>query len=572
MQGFVKVSHEVEGSLFPLRLAEGYSTSEEVAKGAESEIKCYNRFPLRFRTTSIENPNLVVIHSSIPCSWPDKTAKILYFRVDNVESFAWTPRTPNSVEKRKSYARLMLGFSRERLENEFGRERESLAAFNEENGLLQGFYSPGGIRVTELKCGSIIISCAFNHQLSDGYSLNMFLVAWAKYSQSANIFKTPSFRPSILNPRHPPRYETSFDNLYIPITSLPPPSSFEEPLGSRMYHIRAESIARIQSKASTNETRRSRFLSFTSYLWKLLADGSNGNANAISRMGVVVDGRRFLTQVDENDSSLFENHYGNVLSVPYGVASNSDLKTMPLHEVANRVHGFVAETTNEEHFRGLIDWVQLHRPTKAVARIYFGHEKSEGRAVVVSSGQGLPIKDMDFGWGKPEFGSYHVPWGSRTGYVTTMPSATRNGDWVVYMHLNEEEFHVIDHMAPHFQQHNSQAFRFGNPKPPQNKPNQNRTLVPYVNNRAQPLNQYPNPLPPCTTCGKPHRGICRFTRGLCFRGGQTGHLVKDCPQPDTRANIGGNPGRATTGGRVFALTAHDAAKTPGANFCKVKFM
>ncbi|KAD6118685.1 hypothetical protein E3N88_09956 [Mikania micrantha] len=123
-----------------------------------------------------------------------------------------------------------------------------------------------------------------------------------------------------------------------------------------------------------------------------------------------------------------------------------------------------------------------------------------------------------------------------------------------------------------FQQHNSQPFRFGFPKPPQNKPNQNRALVPHVNNRAQPLNQYPNPPPPCATCGKPHRGICRFTRGLCFRCGQIGHLVKDCPQPDTRANIGGNPGRTTTGGRVFALTAHEAAKTPGANFCKVKFL
>ncbi|KAL8209417.1 hypothetical protein R6Q57_006149 [Mikania cordata] len=303
------------------------------------------------------------------------------------------------------------------------------------------------VQLTELKCGSMIISCAFNHQLSDGYSINMFLVAWANYSQSANIFKTPSFRPSMLNPRLPPRYETSFENLYMPITSLPP-SYFDEHLVSRMYHVRADSIERIQSEASTKETKRSKFISFTAYLWKLLADGSNGNANTMSRMGVVVDGRQFLTQVNKKDSSLFENHYGNVISVPYGVASIGDLNTMLLHEVANKVHGFVAETTNEEHFRGLIDWVQLHRPTQAVARIHLGHDKADGKAVVVSLGQGLPVDDMDFGWGKPEFGSYYVPWGSQTGYVTTMPYANRYGDWVVYMYLNEKEFHVIERMAP----------------------------------------------------------------------------------------------------------------------------
>ncbi|KAI3725164.1 hypothetical protein L1987_64942 [Smallanthus sonchifolius] len=298
------------------------------------------------------------------------------------------------------------------------------------------------VQVTELKCGSMIISCAFNHQLSDAYSLNMFLVAWAKHARLETISNIPSFRPSILNPRHPPHYESSLDNQYIPITSLPPPSTFKEPLDSRMYYIRAESIERIQSEASTQDTKRSKFMSFTAYLWKLLANKGSDVANTVSRMGVVVNGRRFLTE------SNVENHYGNVLSVPYGVESNNNLKAMPLHEVASRVYGFVAETMNEEHFRGLIDWVELHRPVQAVARIYFGHEKSEGRAVVVSSGRGLPIRDMDFGWGKPEFGSYHVPWGSRTGYVTTMPSASGNGDWVVYMHLNEKEFDVIERMAP----------------------------------------------------------------------------------------------------------------------------
>ncbi|GJS76818.1 shikimate O-hydroxycinnamoyltransferase-like protein [Tanacetum coccineum] len=303
------------------------------------------------------------------------------------------------------------------------------------------------VQATEMKCGSIIISCAFNHQIIDGYSLNMFLCAWAKYAQSETILSMPSFRPSILNPRNPLRYESSLDNLYVPISSLPPPSSFEEPLLCRTYYVRAESIERLQAEASTKETKRSKLVSFTAYMWKLLSQGHD-DANTSSRMGVVVDGRRFLTGNNEKNASLLENHFGNVLSVPYGVAENSDLKKMPLHEIADGVHRFVAEATNEEHFRGLIDWVQMQRPQPAVATIYFGLKKSEGEALVVSGGQGLPLKDMDFGWGKPEFGSYHVPWGSRTGYITMMPSAARNGDWVVYMHLKQNDFDMIENMAP----------------------------------------------------------------------------------------------------------------------------
>ncbi|KAM0031375.1 putative alcohol O-acetyltransferase [Helianthus debilis subsp. tardiflorus] len=176
----------------------------------------------------------------------------------------------------------------------------------------------------------MIISCAFNHQLSDAYSSNMFLVAWTKHAHMENISKIPSFPPSMLNPRHPPHYATSLDDLYIPIKSLPPPSSFEEPLASRMYYVRAESIERIQSKSSTKENKRSEFMSFTAFMWKLLVYGSNDVGSTISRMGVVVNGRHFLTKVNEILLPLFENHYGNVLSIPYGVAAVNDLKAMPL--------------------------------------------------------------------------------------------------------------------------------------------------------------------------------------------------------------------------------------------------
>ncbi|GJW93582.1 zinc finger, CCHC-type, retrotransposon gag domain protein [Tanacetum coccineum] len=38
------------------------------------------------------------------------------------------------------------------------------------------------------------------------------------------------------------------------------------------------------------------------------------------------------------------------------------------------------------------------------------------------------------------------------------------------------------------------------------------------------------PLPLCTTCGKPHPGVCYKATGGCFTCGSTQHKVKDCPQ------------------------------------------
>ncbi|KVI01450.1 Chloramphenicol acetyltransferase-like domain-containing protein [Cynara cardunculus var. scolymus] len=303
--------------------------------------------------------------------------------------------------------------------------------------------------VTELKCGAIIVSCAFDHRVADGYSLNMFLVAWAEFSQFKQISITPSFRRSILDPRRPPRYNAIFDNMYLPLSSLPPPHPCEHQLHSRIYYIKKESLNRLQSEANSKETRISKFQSLTAFIWKLLAHQADNDVNRTSRMGVVVSGRRFLTGNSEKESSMLENHFGNILSIPYGEMNNCCLQMMPLNEVADKVHSFVTKATTEEHFRGLVDWVELHRPEPAVAKIYFKLHETDGEAIVASSGQGLPIKDMNFGWGKPEFGSYHFPWGGQTGYIITMPSASKNGDWVVYMHLKQKHLDLIEMNTPH---------------------------------------------------------------------------------------------------------------------------
>ncbi|KAJ0802805.1 putative nucleotidyltransferase, Ribonuclease H [Helianthus annuus] len=99
--------------------------------------------------------------------------------------------------------------------------------------------------------------------------------------------------------------------------------------------------------------------------------------------------------------------------------------------------------------------------------------------------------------------------------------------------------------------------RLQNPRPAQNQIQLYAEPI-----RAQPLNQQVNPnqitYPLCNTCGKRHQGVCHRSTGACFKCGQTGHMIKECAKKDTKKN-----NQPNVGGRIFALSATDAANIPG---------
>ncbi|XP_028075804.1 uncharacterized protein LOC114278026 [Camellia sinensis] len=45
-----------------------------------------------------------------------------------------------------------------------------------------------------------------------------------------------------------------------------------------------------------------------------------------------------------------------------------------------------------------------------------------------------------------------------------------------------------------------------------------------------PTNPKGGTIPTCSTCGRIHWGQCRRDMGACFRCGQVGHLLRDCPK------------------------------------------
>ncbi|KAG8635377.1 coniferyl alcohol acyltransferase isoform X3 [Manihot esculenta] len=306
------------------------------------------------------------------------------------------------------------------------------------------------VQAMKLKCGSVVVACTFDHRVADFYSANMFLVSWAKMAQSGEFFLLPSFKRSVLNPRRPACFDPSLANMYVPISKL----NLKEPqldfhhLISRIYYIKADQLDKLQSLASSNGCKKTKLVSFSAFLWQLIAKSAKKNDSTgmvkISKMGIVVDGRTRLT-----DKATMAAYFGNVLSIPYGSKRVDELIENPLSWIADEVHDFVKSAAAKDHFLGLIDFVEVHRPEPVLAKMY-SSGSDDGPAFVVSSGQRFPVSGIDFGWGSPAFGSYHFPWGGKAGYVMPMPSPVRNGDWIVYMHLLKEQMELIETEATDF--------------------------------------------------------------------------------------------------------------------------
>ncbi|KAL8137363.1 hypothetical protein V2J09_003364 [Rumex salicifolius] len=197
---------------------------------------------------------------------------------------------------------------------------------------LRASWCPTRRRITELGCGATVVGCTFDHRVADAYTANMFLVAWAHTatSSAANATIIPSFRRSLLNPRHPLSFDSSIDDVFATYSlGSPAPSAATGPaMISRIYHLPASQLFALQTLAkgtATNQNTPSKLKTVSSYLWKLIAEHASQLPNvavltqSTCTMGIVVDGRQRL-------GPTMSTYFGNVLSVPYSSYGVNELK------------------------------------------------------------------------------------------------------------------------------------------------------------------------------------------------------------------------------------------------------
>ncbi|WOG92735.1 hypothetical protein DCAR_0312010 [Daucus carota subsp. sativus] len=70
----------------------------------------------------------------------------------------------------------------------------------------------------------------------------------------------------------------------------------------------------------------------------------------------------------------------------------------------------------------------------------------------------------------------------------------------------------------------------------------------------------------CAHCGKMHSGVCRWISRACYNCGRQGHTIRDCKAPLKKSgdpNDTSGKDEQKSSGRVFSLTANDAANSSG---------
>jgi shikimate O-hydroxycinnamoyltransferase len=255
--------------------------------------------------------------------------------------------------------------------------------------------SPGvmlAVQLTFFKCGGVALGTALHHVAVDAVSAVHFFETWSAFSRAgsrennvAQVLELPCHDRTLLRARSPPRVvHPDAAAMFWPLKDNPnisPPG----PVVNEICVISKDQIAALKHASSGAST----FCAVSAHVWRCMCVARRLAPEAATRLTFPANFRRSLRP------PLPERYFGNGIIVVGAAGKVRDIASkddLALASVAGRVKEAV-RGLDDELVRSTIDYLEMNEAPPASSM-----PETEVRIV---SWLGMPVYDVDFGWGKP---------------------------------------------------------------------------------------------------------------------------------------------------------------------------
>ncbi|KAK2977999.1 hypothetical protein RJ640_001183 [Escallonia rubra] len=181
-----------------------------------------------------------------------------------------------------------------------------------------------------------------------------------------------------------------------------------------------------KSKEDGNTVGYSSYEMLAGHVWRCVCKARGLPDDQDTKLYIATDGRSRLRP------SLPPGYFGNVLFTTTPIAVAGDLQSKPVCYAASRIHDALGRM-NSDYLKSALDYLELQPDLKALAR---GAHTYRCPNLGITSWARLPIRDADFGWGRPIFMG---PGGiAYEGLSFVLPSPTDDGSLSVAISLQAQ--------------------------------------------------------------------------------------------------------------------------------------
>ncbi|KAI8565736.1 hypothetical protein RHMOL_Rhmol03G0284300 [Rhododendron molle] len=260
------------------------------------------------------------------------------------------------------------------------------------------------VQITRFRCGGLSLGLATSHIMVDGTSFSHFMSMWARIACGEPLGVLPFLDRTVLLAQDRPTRRYNHERFE------PPPllmglSNNDEERNKRttvaMLHLSKTHVEKLKNMANdrraANAKLYSRYEAVAGHLWRCTCKAREHKGEQITKLYLQVNIR------DRMKPPLPRGYFGNAFLRVVATSRAGELMTKPFSYGPSKIREAI-EMVTDDYVKSALDLVK-GLPNLTRFRTYHTVGSTQGAFygnpnLEITSWLGLPLKGIDFGWGK----------------------------------------------------------------------------------------------------------------------------------------------------------------------------